>query len=1189
MNKSKFLKKSLAMLLAVMLVVAMIPLSAAAATTKPVISQVTVGKDNVSAKIDGTEISAEISTSAYEDAVKNSKELPVKILTNDGADTAVYGSGNEMITLNSDAGKMLLTEGKQEGSVITFPITISNTSADEDAEYTLTVTVKPASDNTDIETVKADGQISSKVDNTARTITIVMPYLSNVSTLKVVDKDSAAADDEIVIKTVDGAKVSTDNATVDCSAGKVVNVYSQAESKRMVTYKLKVTVAQGFAEEKNKNEQQVLQFKIPGQLEDTIVDGTASVAATAKHPTTGVNGIINVSMPYNTGKDAKGAALEELKLIPSFTTDLSGAKVEIKDATDAKNNVTLTSGKTSANLINAVGTGGAVTVEVTYTTANTPKTVTYTLNLIPSEKNPGTEITEFTIGGTKATTENGTVDGKNMSVEVGVSQNLEDATLTFIHSKNAVVSIPLQGKTGGIDGTDKTKTVYNAVNVTNPIVVRVVSEDGKTTTDYTLTVTKSKDTVDPKITSLILKDGKTEYKASLSGTTFTFNLPFTANPVKGKNMDSWELFYDRTYGTKLTSTSGELPTSGSKLATDNLLNEVIPNYVASSTNVGSIKVAAIDESGAEATTFAYTIKVVRADAQTGKTLSSVKATSVSKTEDMDAENTVSAVFSKDSSKNNVVTFTLPYKTYKDLEATVGSEVYASEMKIDAGSVAYLYDGTSAEKIYTVEDEENDTTDTVTMLPIDFTTLKAGTYTIYVLDEKAAFAQGDSITKADFETDAKSILKTYPKNVTKYVLKVAYADPRTGNTLSSFSLGEYGVATISGGNLNITVPASYADGNDKYEQLTPEFKVSAGASIYTSVTPPTTPVKPALVSGGVKNDDGKQIGLGTDANPAIKITKSGDTVTVNLDADAADKAITHLYVFDEGATTYTPYKLNVTVAEPEQGADLTAFSINNHAAKIAGKDVSLTLPYGTDLTNLVAKFTVSKMATAEINATEIFSGTTAYDYSTAVKLTVVSENKLTKNVYNIKITTAEQFPDVKEDDWFYNAVTKAAELGIVNGREDGTFAPNDNITRGDFAIMVVNMLGQDAVNEANKIETSPFTDVDIKNDWYAKAVAYCESKGYISGMGNSTFAPKANITRQQMAVILANVLELNPITNPTTKFADDASIATWAKGAVYACQKAGILGGMGANTFAPTANATRAQAATIFVNAHGMVK
>ncbi len=88
-------------------------------------------------------------------------------------------------------------------------------------------------------------------------------------------------------------------------------------------------------------------------------------------------------------------------------------------------------------------------------------------------------------------------------------------------------------------------------------------------------------------------------------------------------------------------------------------------------------------------------------------------------------------------------------------------------------------------------------------------------------------------------------------------------------------------------------------------------------------------------------------------------------------------------------------------------------------------------------------------------------------------------------YTLTATTAAQFSDVSTDDWFYQNVMDAVAAGIVSGRGDGTFGPNDRITRRDFAIMVSKLLldGEDAPEAT----TTPFSDV-AANDYGLKAIA-----------------------------------------------------------------------------------------------------
>ena len=92
------------------------------------------------------------------------------------------------------------------------------------------------------------------------------------------------------------------------------------------------------------------------------------------------------------------------------------------------------------------------------------------------------------------------------------------------------------------------------------------------------------------------------------------------------------------------------------------------------------------------------------------------------------------------------------------------------------------------------------------------------------------------------------------------------------------------------------------------------------------------------------------------------------------------------------------------------------------------------------------------------------------------------------------------------------------------------------------------------------------------------------KGIVSGTTATTFAPDSAVTRQEMAVIMANyakALGYNvPKTREAVTFADNANIASWAKDAVKAMQMAGIINGKDSNKFDPTGTATRAEAAAV---------
>ena len=103
---------------------------------------------------------------------------------------------------------------------------------------------------------------------------------------------------------------------------------------------------------------------------------------------------------------------------------------------------------------------------------------------------------------------------------------------------------------------------------------------------------------------------------------------------------------------------------------------------------------------------------------------------------------------------------------------------------------------------------------------------------------------------------------------------------------------------------------------------------------------------------------------------------------------------------------------------------------------------------------------------------------------------------------------------------------------------------------------------------------------------APAVNWAYANGIVSGMGDNLFAPNAEITREQMAVMLYNYAKFIDAELPKNRagvFADEDKIGAWAKEAVNAMYAAEILSGKGGNNFDPQGNATRAEVAAMFMN------
>ncbi|MCR8635355.1 S-layer homology domain-containing protein [Paenibacillus radicis (ex Xue et al. 2023)] len=196
---------------------------------------------------------------------------------------------------------------------------------------------------------------------------------------------------------------------------------------------------------------------------------------------------------------------------------------------------------------------------------------------------------------------------------------------------------------------------------------------------------------------------------------------------------------------------------------------------------------------------------------------------------------------------------------------------------------------------------------------------------------------------------------------------------------------------------------------------------------------------------------------------------------------------------------------------------------------------------------------------------------------------VEVNHFTKYaVFAVDKVTGKSTPAVNLNDiaghWAEANIKQAVSSGIVSGYPDGTFKPNHTVTRAEFAVMLMNTLKPQGEGAA-----LTFTDTAKIGIWAQKAVAQAFQAGIIKGYEDGSFRPDAEITRAEMAVMLANALGLTVEANTVTGFADDKDVPAWSKGAVAAMKKQKLVEGKGANEFGPTASTTRAEAVTALLN------
>ncbi len=173
------------------------------------------------------------------------------------------------------------------------------------------------------------------------------------------------------------------------------------------------------------------------------------------------------------------------------------------------------------------------------------------------------------------------------------------------------------------------------------------------------------------------------------------------------------------------------------------------------------------------------------------------------------------------------------------------------------------------------------------------------------------------------------------------------------------------------------------------------------------------------------------------------------------------------------------------------------------------------------------------------------------------------------------TAAGELTDISNH-WAADTIAKWVNAGLSKGYPDGTFRPNNSITRAEFITLV-----NKAFNMTAKAEID-FTDVPA-DAWYYEEVAKAKASGYIEGYPDNTMRPDNPISRQEVAVVLLNIEGLIADIGAAAKFKDADLIPAWSRGAVGAVAAVGYMGGYPDGTFQPVNNITRAEAVVTLEN------
>lgn len=338
--------------------------------------------------------------------------------------------------------------------------------------------------------------------------------------------------------------------------------------------------------------------------------------------------------------------------------------------------------------------------------------------------------------------------------------------------------------------------------------------------------------------------------------------------------------------------------------------------------------------------------------------------------------------------------------------------------------------------------------------------------------------------------------------------------------------------------------------------------------------------------------------------------------------------------DESTRTYT---VTVNVQPPLSTAKaITSFGFATPSAagtiNESNHTIAVTVPYGTNLTNMAPEFTTTGVD-VKVGSQSQISGVSTQDFTNSVTYSVYAEDASTQD-YVVMVTVAARSPSSDNDPppwvppepesepesktpatpapiyksginptkvveqlkakidqartapvsqvlsdtdkhWSKPNIDLFVKLGFITGYQDGTFRPDASITRGEFTAIIAKVFN---------LEVQPGRAAlkDVKDTHWAKSmIEAAVSNGIIRGYTDGTFRPNQAISRAEMIAIIGRIVDLNAVEKNQTISYNDVS-GSWNADEIQAAAASGIIEGRDAGTFAPAESSTRAEALTIIL-------
>ena len=1207
MKKSKFLKKSLAMLLALMLVVAMIPLSAAAAEAPSgvvryiTVNGVTVDLQSSNPSVQVRDLSADVKVKLAAGLTGNYQLQAIAAPSYSTTETAEITVNGVTGYANGLPANRYVTKTDDKTATISLQLvdTKGNGIGSDDTKYdpyVITLNQVDARTTTDLseDVVLGRGVYSAEVDNVNKVINVVLARHTGV-TWDATDPAWSDADNgnqdglnaQIQVSGIDGSTV-PNNGWVNADQGDTFQVTSESGGNHS-TYKVVATYKDA-----------IKSFSVDG------VDGVISDEDKNDVPDT-----ITVTLPKDAINDQWGYPVTN----PEFAVDYEvegnvHCTVSIYQTNNGNAIVSnLVGGEdvpfNGLSLTNDEWTG---TVRVyrlgTGTNANNANDAIQVYNLkVQLEDSTDTDITYARVDDTIADVdlENGTIHAVLPRLKDNGNETQLGDVKVVLYTPDTATKVVMDGQDAypSTDANDialgRDVWVVDHLDLRTQKVITVYAEDGSTTRQYTITAEISGRHDDASITNFAIGDYDGVITKSGGANTpdvITVTVPYMTLKVEDLRVYATPSSGAKVQFTDLNGARSDL-INGYHTAGD--LQALYGTIPVNGALTGTI--VAVDKND-ETVRQEYVVNVVLdKPAATGNRLEGLHFTAQPITNDSDRdimhaidedENVFTAnVWENTDSSNNVGTINLKIApSLMDNREGLFNNVVTDFTTVDGGVAFVVYgEDTGNYRLHkltattTDVDDENITGSILSTTPVMTVDGYHGEYsTVIVLPEEIArqVLVGDAETSGrDKGVDliSKAAVAQYG---TTYGVQITADLHSSEDDLISFTVGDTELTvntsnnTISG---ELPWSATDADG-DGSVVTTWELAKYAKAFICRDES--------AEGMWNLAEAESDSLIFHANANHTVTVQNASGQAINSFEVQAEDR----LTVSNGKVPSYTDWTFNLTWKDACDDADFESFSINGVNGVIDDSDpdnrtITVNLPFASDVTGLVAEFETSPEATVTLTTPDgvlVESGVTSINYTNTVLLYVHSESGENVNSYKVTVNLGSHFSDIDEDDWYYDNVMDAADNGYISGMGDGTFNPMGSTTRAQFASMIANAMGYEADPEA------PSMFRDVADDFWGKAaINFCVQNGILTGYEDGSFQPNKAITRQEAASILRNAFELTETTDEL--FPDDSAIAGWAKESVYLVKAAELMkGDAGTGNFRPTSTITRAEAASILMNA-----